>query len=41
MNTFRDLDAKITRHTSVYKKLGINYNCAKNKTKRELGFKFE
>lgn len=41
MNTFRDLDAKITRCTPVYKKLGIDYNYAKNKTKRELGFRFE
>ncbi len=41
MNTFRDLDAKITRHTPVYEKLGIDFNYAKNKTKRELGFRFE
>jgi len=41
MNTFRDLDARITRHTPVYEKLGIDYNYAKNKTKRELGFRFE
>lgn len=41
MNTFRDLDAVICRETPVYKKLGIDYKFAKNKTKRELGFRFE
>ena len=41
MNTFRDLDAKIVRHTPVYEKLNIDFSYAKNKTKRELGFRFE